>query len=105
MARVIGMFPRGDQIGNLVAALREAGFKRQDMIISNARPGDNNLDEVDFIKSETEELGEVSSYGEAVGMPISNDGAVIVAVELEKRRKDEVADTMRRMGATQVKVD
>lgn len=105
MARVIGMFPRGDQVGNLVSALREAGFRRQDMIISNARPGDRDLSETDFVKSETEELGEVSSYGESVGMPITQEGAVIVAVELEKRRKDEVMDTMRRMGATRIKVD
>ncbi len=105
MARVIGMFPRGDQIGGLVAALRDAGFRRQDMIISNARPGDADLSETNFIKSETEELGEVSSYGESVGMPITNEAAVIVAVELQKRQKDEVVDTMWRMGATKVKVD
>lgn len=105
MARVIGMFPRGDQVSDLIATLREAGFERDDMIVSNARPGKRNLEETDFIKSETEELGGVTSYGESVGMPLTSEGAILVAVEMHKRRQDEVVDTMKRLGATQVKVD
>lgn len=104
MTRVIGKFGSDGRIGELVAALKEAGFPRQDMIISNATEPVVDLGDVNFLQTETEQLGGTDTYAQSIDMQLAR-GQTLVAVETSKHRRDELVDAMRRFGARQVKVD
>jgi hypothetical protein len=104
MTRIIGKFGPSGRIGDLVASLKEAGIPRQDMIISNDTGDHEDLEDVNFLQTETEELGGTESYAQSVDMQVGKE-QVLIAVEIPKRRRDEVVETMQSFGATKIRVD
>lgn len=107
MMRLIAVMPDKRQVGFLVDALRNSGFNRKDLIISDlAEEQDYNapeqaMEEVAFVKTEREGLWEIGTFAEGV-KGLKNNRGIIVAVETPKLETDRVRAMMEQSGAVEI---
>jgi len=105
--RLIARFPDHTQVGSLIDTLKNAGFSRKDMIVSDLEDRmnwdsvDKAAEEAVFIKTETEGLGEIKPFGEGIS-GLEGKRGIIVAVELPKHNSDRVREMMEQSGAVEI---
>lgn len=105
--RIIARFPDSRQASALVDTLRKSGFDRSDMIISDlAKEQKYNsveeaAEEITFIKTERDGLGEYETFGSGVKGLKGNEG-IIVAVKTPKHESDRVRSFMEQSGAVEI---
>lgn len=105
MARITAVFASGQRVGEVVDALRNMGFDRKDMIISDAPPAEAQ-DDIIYVKSETEELGRTRSFAAANDIDLDEaQRGLIVSLELPKHRLGPVAELIRQYGPAEVRID
>lgn len=108
--RIIGRFLDKRDVGELVDTLRNVGYDRKDMIISDSIREQNlegNLEDVDeiiFIKTVREGLGETGLFSDGIKGLKSNDG-ILVAVEASKHQGNKIKQIMERFGAEEIVQD
>lgn len=109
--RLVAIMPDREQVGFLVDSLRQAGFERDDMIITDlAGPRQETavpnevVEEMIFIESEREGLWEAQDFFSGVSDDTYNFG-VAVAVEVPKHAADRVRRIMEENGAVKIYSD
>lgn len=108
--RIIGRFTDKRQAGALVDTLKKSGFDRKDMIISTlAKEQHHNstleaADEITFIKSERDGLGEYETFGSGI-KGLEGKSGIIVAVKTPKHESDRVRAYMEQSGAVEILQD
>ncbi|MFZ5650901.1 MAG: hypothetical protein ACOY4I_08600 [Bacillota bacterium] len=107
--RLIALMPDEGQVGFLVDSLRNEGFDRKDMIISDLakargerlRDPEEVAEELAFIKTERDELWETAPS--AYGVEGLNAGrGILVAVECPKHAASRVRNIMEQNGASKI---
>lgn len=105
--RLIARFPNEKQVSSLVDSLRNAGFDRKDMIISNLAEeqkyttAEDAAHEMIFIKSERDGLGEFKTFASGVKGLKGTEG-IIAAVEISKHDSTIVRSLMEQSGAVEI---
>lgn len=106
--RLIARFPEQRQASALIDSLRNVGLDRKDMIVSDLAKEqkfssfDEAAEEVIFIKTEREGLGELGTFAEGIpGLEGKKEG-IIVAVETSKHNSNRVREIMEQSGAAQI---
>lgn len=105
--RLIARFPDQRQVGALVDSLRNAGFDRKDMIISDLadtqvfKTVEEAAQELSFIKTERNGLGEIEGFANGIEGLEGNSG-IIVAVETPKHKSTIVRSVMEQSGAVEI---
>ncbi|WHH58146.1 hypothetical protein [Petroclostridium sp. X23] len=105
--RLIARLPVQDQVGSLVDSLRNIGFDRKDMIISDIGEEQkwNNpetaAEEMSFIKSERDGLWEIGTFAEGI-KGLKGKQGIVVAVETPKHDADKVRAIMEQSGAVEI---
>ena len=105
--RIIGRFPDERQVGFVVDSLKNGGFDRGDMIISNLAEEQhwNNVEdaarEMIFIKSERDGLGEYETFTDGI-KGLKGEEGIIVAVKTPKHESDRVRAIMEQSGAVEI---
>lgn len=108
--RLVARFPDKSQVGFLVDSLRDVGFNRKDMIISDAGEEqkydtfEEAADELAFIKTERDGLGEVETFAQGIKGLKGRDG-IIVAVKVPKHESSKVRSLMEQSGAVEIVQD
>lgn len=105
--RLIAVMPDTRQVGFLIDSLRNSGFDRKDLIVSDL--GDREhwgnpeeaAEEISFIQTEREGLWEIGTYAEGIEGLKSKEG-IIVAVELSKNSSLHVREMMEQSGAIEI---
>lgn len=108
--RLIARFPDERQVGALVDSLKNAGFDRKDMIISDLSKEkvwntvEEAAEEISFIKTERNGLGEIETFGSGIkGM--QGEAGIVVAVKTPKHDSDRVRSIMEQSGAVEIVQD
>jgi hypothetical protein len=107
IVRLIARFPDSRQASALVDTLRNAGFDRKDMIISDlAKEQKYNsveeaAEEITFIKTERDGLGEYETFASGIE-GLEGDEGIIVAVKTPKHEIDRVRSYMEQSGAVEI---
>jgi molybdopterin-guanine dinucleotide biosynthesis protein A len=104
--RLIALIPDQRQVGSLIDTLRNNGFDRKDMIVSNLTDdalgkSKNAADDIAFIKSEREGFGETESFAAGIEAFQGKRG-IVVAVETPKSDANKVRGIMEQSGATEI---
>lgn len=105
--RLVARFLDERQASSLVDTLRKEGFDRDDMIISSLwedqkyNTVEEAAEEISFIKTERNGLGEIETFGDGIKNLTSNEG-VIVAVKTPKHESDRVRSFMEQSGAIEI---
>lgn len=105
--RLIARLPDQDQVGALVDSLKNAGFDRVDMIISDmdkeAKSSKESLKEDILVQTELESIrvGQTGTYADSIEGLKGRTG-IIVAVELPKHSGDKVRSIMEQSGAIEI---
>ena len=105
--RLVAVLPDQRQAGFLVDSLRNGGFDRKDMIISNIgeeqtwRSPEQAADEVSFTQTEREGLWEIGTFAEGV-VGLKSKQGIIVAVEAPKHDFDRIRAMMEQSGAVEI---
>jgi hypothetical protein len=108
--RLIARFPDLRQAASLVDTLKNAGFDRKDMIISDlAKEQKYNsveeaAEEITFRKTERDGLGEIETFGSGIKGLEGREG-IIVALETPKHESDRVRSMMDQSGAVEIVQD
>ena len=109
--RLVGRFPDERQVGALVDSLRNVGFDRGDMIISNMAEVQryHNFEEatdagVTFIKTERDSLGELETFASGI-KGLKGDTGILVAVKAPKHDASKVREIMEQSGAVEIVQD
>jgi hypothetical protein len=108
--RIIARFPDKRQVGALVDSLKNAGFDRKDMIISDFADTqvytttEEAAQEISFIKTERNGLGEIESFTSGI-KGFEGDSGIIVAVKTPKHESTIVRSIMEQSGAVEIVVD
>jgi hypothetical protein len=109
--RLIARIPDGRQVGALVDSLRNIGFDRKDMIISNMAEVQkyNNVEEATdagmiFVKSEREGLGELEPFWTGI-KGLEGDQGILVSLKTSKHDSDRVRAIMEQSGADEIVQD
>ena len=105
--RIIARMPSQDQVSALVDSLRNIGYDRADMIISNI--GDEQkwdtpeqaAEEVSFIKTERDGLWEIGNFADGIE-GLKGDEGIIVAVKTPKHGADKIRTIMEQSGAVEI---
>ncbi|SFR17406.1 hypothetical protein [Desulfoscipio geothermicus] len=108
--RLIARLPNKDQVGFLVDSLRNAGFDRKDMIISDLGKAEKQrrddpeevADELAFVKTEREGLWETGAYADGIKGLEPGKRGIIVAVKTPKHESDRVRAIMEQSGAAEI---
>lgn len=107
--RLIARFPNREQVGWLVDTLRNAGFDRKDMVISDLEEEakwDSLKDALQteaLIQSEGESLAAGKSGGFSAGIKgLRGKKGIIVAVETPRHESDRVRSLMKNSGAVEI---
>lgn len=108
--RIIARMTDTKQISFLVDTLRNAGFDRKDMIISDladaAEQRRNSAgelaDEVAFIKTERDGLWEAEAFTDGIKGLMPGKQGIIVAVETPKHEANRVRTIMEQSGASEI---
>jgi len=103
--RIIGVFPRENQVGGVVDSLKRIGFDRKDMIISDIAKTPSRHSRMDniYIKTEADSLQSLSTLSEALSDEV--DTGIIVSVEIPQRESSKVREIMEQNGATKIMQD
>lgn len=102
--RVIGIFSREEQASAAIDSLKNMGFDRKDMIVSDTNKffDEDRRDPamVTDIKTEREGLGEKDAFADF----IANNGeyGIVIAVEAPKGKKDLIEEIMIQSGAKEL---
>ena len=105
--RLIARFPDQRQVGALVDSLKNAGFDRKDMIISDLankqvfETTEEAAEELSFAKTERNGLGEIESFASGIKGLEGNEG-IIVAVKTPKHESTIVMSIMEQSGAVEI---
>ena len=106
--RIVALMPDEGQVGFLVDSLRNEGFVRKDMIISDlakTRDVRNNTedaaDEIAFIKTERDQLWEAAPFSDGVEGLNAGRG-ILVTVECPKHSTARVRNIMEQNGASKI---
>lgn len=105
--RIIARMPAEDQVGFLVDTLKNIGYDRKDMIISNIAKEQQwatplqAAENVTLIKSERDSLNDVSPFAEGIKGLRGKEG-ILVAVETSKREAAKVRNIMEQSGAAEI---
>ena len=109
--RLVARLPDERQVGALVDSLRNIGFDRGDMIISNLADTQqfNSVEEatdagVSMIKTERDGLGEFGTFAEGV-KGLKGDEGILVAVKTPKHEAGKVREIMEQSGAVEIVQD
>lgn len=108
--RLIARFPDQRQVGALVDSLRNAGFDRADMIISDMADTqvfdttEEAAQEISFIKTERNGLGEKGSFASGI-KGLEGETGIIVAVKTPKHESTIVRSIMEQSGAAEIVED
>lgn len=108
--RLIGRFPDERQVGALVDSLKNEGFDRKDMIISDLakeqiwNTAEEAAEEISFIKTERNGLGEIETFGSGI-KGIKGRTGIIAAVKVPKHEADKVRSIMEQSGAVEIVQD
>ncbi|MFZ5642646.1 MAG: hypothetical protein ACOY46_03515 [Bacillota bacterium] len=110
--RLVALMPNEGQVGFLVDSLRNAGFNRKDLIISDlAKARDERIrdpeeyaDEIAYIKTERDELWETAPFADGV-KGLNATRGILVAVECPKHSASRVRDIMEQNGASKIYQD
>lgn len=105
--RLIARLPDIRQASFLIDTLRNGGFDRKDLIVSDLaikQEWDNlqeAADELAFIKTEREGLGEIGTFASGIKGLQGKEG-IIVAVETPKHDTTRVRAMMEQSGAVEI---
>ncbi|MFZ5986238.1 MAG: hypothetical protein ACOYWZ_03810 [Bacillota bacterium] len=106
--RLIARLPDERQVGALVDSLRNSGFDRKDMIVSDMAKEQkfNSVEEatdagVSLIKTERDGLGELETFAEGI-KGLKGDEGIIVAVKTPKHDAQRVREIMEQSGAVEI---
>lgn len=108
--RLIARFADQRQVGALVDSLKNAGFDRKDMIINDLADTqtfntvEEAAEEVSFIKTERNGLGEIGSFAEGID-GLDGKRGIIVAVKTPKHESTIVRSLMEQSGAVEILTD
>lgn len=108
--RIIARFLDERQVGALVDSLKNAGFDRKDMIISDLADTQvfNTVEEasqeISFIKTERNGLDELESFASGIKGLEGKEG-IIVAVKTPKHESTIVRSIMEQSGAAEIVQD
>ncbi len=109
--RLIARLQDERQVGALVDSLKNIGFDRGDMVVSdlaeeqkynNARKATD--DGFTFIKSERDGLGELEPFSEGI-RGLKGEEGIVVAVKTPKHDADKVRSVMEQSGAVEIVQD
>ncbi|MGE5418212.1 MAG: hypothetical protein ACM3UZ_15850 [Acidobacteriota bacterium] len=107
--RLIARMVDRDQIGALVDSLKNAGFDRDDMVISDLekelpwKTTDDALNDIALVKTEVDSIGVGVSMRYADGIEgLKGRDGVIVAVEMPKKSADKIRAIMEQSGAAEI---
>lgn len=108
--RLIARMEDQQQVGFLVDSLRNAGFDRKDMIISDLaeaaeQRGDDPGEvagEVAFVKTERDGLWEAGAFADGIEGLDPGKRGIIVAVKTPKHEADRVRAIMEQSGAVEI---
>lgn len=107
--RLIARFSDRKQVGPLVDTLKQAGFDRDDMVISDLEDGEGwdtpeeAVREEALVQTERESIriGEVEPFGEGIE-GLKGKKGIIVAVEIPKHESGRVREMMEQSGAVEI---
>lgn len=106
--RLVARLPDQRQVGALVDSLKNIGFDRADMIISDLADGQefNSVEEateagVSMIKTERNGLNDVGTFADGV-KGLKGDEGILVAVKTPKREASKVKEIMEQSGAVEI---
>lgn len=106
--RLVARFPEQGQVGAFVDSLKNMGFRRDEMIISDMaeRQEFTNAEEATeagmiFIKTERDGLGELEPFSEGV-KGLKGETGILVAVKTPKHEADRVRSVMEQSGAIEI---
>ncbi|MGE5679147.1 MAG: hypothetical protein ACM3ZR_13920 [Pseudomonadota bacterium] len=108
--RLIARFPDQRQVGALVDSLRNAGFDRADMVISDMadtqvfNTTEEAAQEISFIKTERNGLGEKESFTSGI-KGLEGETGIVVAVKTPKHEATIVRSIMEQSGAVEIVED
>lgn len=101
MSRVIGIFQSAEQASALIDDLRNHGYDRRDMIVSDMK--DDAADMSISIKNETDSLTNNETFAEMNDLTAST--GVIVSVKVPIYKRGSVAEMMRQRGVADLRLD
>ncbi|AKL95359.1 hypothetical protein CACET_c19110 [Clostridium aceticum] len=105
--RLIARFLDQREASGLIDSLRIAGLDRKDMIVSSFAKEEKfhsfeaAADEVTFIKTERDGLGELGTFVEGISGLEGNTG-IVVAVETSKHDSNRIREIMEQSGAEEI---
>lgn len=105
--RLVARFPDRRQASALIDTLKNNGFDRKDMIVSDLAKEqeyttvEEAAEEITFIKTERDGLGEIETFGSGV-KGLKGKRGIIVAVETPKHESDRVRSFMEQSGAVEI---
>jgi|Deesub1362A_J573_1020465.scaffolds.fasta_scaffold08656_1 hypothetical protein len=97
--RIIGILPDEKRVGNLIDSLRNAGIKREDIIVSDVyktKKRESVMDKV-YIKTETESVSNTTAFTDFLKR--NTNFGIVVAVELPKHEACRIQEIMEQNGA------
>ncbi len=108
--RLIARMPDTRQVGFLVDTLRNGGFDRKDMIISDLADAEEQrlddpeevADELAFVKTERDGLWETGAFTDGIDGLNPGKSGIIVAVKTPKHEADRVRAMMEQSGAVEI---
>lgn len=108
--RLIARLPDKRQVGFLIDTLRNGGFDRKDMIVSDLADAEGQrhddpeevADEIAFIKSERDGLWETGAFADGIKGLDPGKSGIIVAVKTPKHEADRVRAMMEQSGAVEI---
>lgn len=105
--RLIAVMPDQTQVSFLVDSLRNIGFERDNLIISDladdqtwSSPAEA-ADELAFLQTEREGLWEIGTFASGI-KGLRQEQGILVAVETPKHQANTVRILMKQNGASQV---
>ncbi|MCG0274899.1 MAG: hypothetical protein L5655_01875 [Thermosediminibacteraceae bacterium] len=102
--RITGVFPRKEQASALVDSLKNMGFRRENMIVTDMVKSDIDYEEdpgeIIDIKTEREGLGEKEPYTDAFEDEV--EYGVLVSVEIPEKDAARVMELMEQNGAVKI---
>lgn len=101
--KITGVFPRQEQVGAFIDSLKNIGFDRKDMIISDmgkSLEGSGDPDNVIDIKTEKEGLGEKGAYTD--DFLNTAEYGILVTLDIPKKEISKVIEIMEEHGATNI---
>ncbi|MCL6634583.1 MAG: hypothetical protein K6T29_02285 [Peptococcaceae bacterium] len=108
--RMIARMPDTRQVGFLVDTLRNGGFDRKDMVISDLADAEDRrrddpeemADELAFIKTERDGLWEAGAFTDGIKGLNPGKKGIVVAVEIPRREAGRVRAMMEQSGAVEI---